>query len=47
MLSSLTFKKMSDIKLFQTLRQKREKYVQFKQGMLQELLTGNVRLVTD
>jgi len=29
----------------QTLRQKREKYVQIKQGMMQELLTGRVRLV--
>lgn len=29
----------------QTLRQKREKYVQIKQGMMQELLTGKVRLV--
>ena len=29
----------------QTLRQKREKYVQIKQGMMQELLTGKTRLV--
>ena len=29
----------------QTLRQKREKYVQIKQGMMQELLTGRTRLV--
>ena len=29
----------------QNLRQKREKYVQIKQGMMQELLTGRVRLV--
>jgi len=29
----------------QTLRQKREKYAQVKQGMMQELLTGRVRLV--
>lgn len=31
----------------QTLRQKREKYVQVKQGMMQELLTGKVRLVAE
>jgi len=31
----------------QTLRQKREKYVQIKQGMMQELLTGRVRLIAD
>ena len=37
------FKDM-DLEL-QTLRQKREKYVQIKQGMMQELLTGRVRLV--
>ncbi|HBQ60712.1 MAG TPA: restriction endonuclease subunit S, partial [Balneolaceae bacterium] len=29
----------------QTLRQKREKYVQIKQGMMQELLTGKTRLI--
>ena len=29
----------------QTIRQKREKYVQIKQGMMQELLTGKTRLV--
>jgi len=31
----------------QTLRQKREKYVKIKQGMMQELLTGRVRLIAD
>ena len=31
----------------QTLRQKREKFKQVKQGMMQELLTGKVRLVAE
>ncbi|OAN62624.1 hypothetical protein A8B79_02425 [Balneola sp. EhC07] len=37
---------LSDMDLeLQTLRQKREKYKQVKQGMMQELLTGKTRLV--